>query len=60
MTVTSTISKLVLPRPPLAGCVAGLVVRDTRGCALDGTQRFNFAFASPLCLVYRVFAVNGI
>jgi hypothetical protein len=41
MTMTSTISEFVWPRPALASCIGGMVVRDTRGCALDQTQRFN-------------------
>jgi hypothetical protein len=36
--MTSTISEFVLPRPALAGCIVGMLVRDTRGCALDQAQ----------------------
>lgn len=50
MTAT-TISRIVWPRPAVAGCVFCMIVRDTRGVALDQTQRFNFFPASPLCSV---------
>ena len=55
MTAT-TISRIVWPRPTVAGCVFCVIVRDTRGVALDQTQRFNFFPASPLCSVMWVFA----
>jgi AraC-like DNA-binding protein len=54
--MTSTISGFVRPRPALADCIVGLVVRDTRGCALDQTQRFNFYPARPWPVVSRRFA----
>jgi AraC-like DNA-binding protein len=50
MTAT-TISQIVWPRPAIAGCIFCMIVRDTRGVALDQTQRFNFFPASPLCSV---------
>jgi AraC-like DNA-binding protein len=50
MTAT-TISRIVWPRPAVAGCVFCVIVRDTRGVALDQTQRFNFFPATPLCSV---------
>jgi AraC-like DNA-binding protein len=56
MTMTSTISQFVWPRPALAGCIAGMLVRDTRGCALDQAQRFNFYPASALPAVSWRFA----
>jgi AraC-like DNA-binding protein len=49
--MTSTISEFVLPRPALADCIIGMVVRDTRGCALDQTQRFNFYPRLPIACV---------
>jgi AraC-like DNA-binding protein len=55
MTSTTT-SGIVWPRPALAGCVFCTIVRDTRGVALDHTQRFNFFPASPLCSVAWVLA----
>ena len=55
MTSTTT-SQIMWPRPALAGCVFCMIVRDTRGVALDQTQRFNFFPASPLCSVAWVFA----
>jgi AraC-like DNA-binding protein len=55
MTAT-TISQIVWPRPAVAGCVFCMIVRDTRGLALDHAQRFNFFPASPLCCVTWVFA----
>jgi AraC-like DNA-binding protein len=56
MTMTSTISQVVWPRPALADCISGMVVRDTRGCALDQAQRFNFFPASPFPGVNWTFA----
>ena len=50
MTAT-TISRIVWPRPAIAGCVFCMIVRDTRGVALAQAQRFNFFPASPLCSV---------
>lgn len=47
--VAPTVSRLVLPRAALAGCVRGLMVRDTRGVALCEAQRYNHFPATPLC-----------
>jgi AraC-like DNA-binding protein len=55
MTAT-TISQIVWPRPAVTGCVFCTIVRDTRGAALDQSQRFNFFPASPLCSVAWTFA----
>jgi AraC-like DNA-binding protein len=55
MTSTTT-SRIAWPRPAVAGCVFCTIVRDTRGVALDHTQRFNFFPASPLCSVTWVLA----
>jgi AraC-like DNA-binding protein len=55
MTLTTT-SQIVWPRPAVAGCVFCTIVRDTRGVALDQSQRFNFFPASPLCCVAWVLA----
>lgn len=49
--MTSTISEFVWRRPALAGCIGGIVVRDTRGCALDETERLNFFCAFPMPVV---------
>ena len=54
--MTSTISEFVWARPALAGCVTGMVVRDTRGCALDQRQRFTFWPAIPYPVVICTFA----
>jgi hypothetical protein len=51
---TTTTSRIVWPRPGIAGCVFCVIVRDTRGVALEHTQRFNFFPASPLCSVLWV------
>jgi AraC-like DNA-binding protein len=51
-----TTASIVWPRPDLAGCVFCLLVRDTRGVALQHPQRFNFFPASPLCCVTWVLA----
>ena len=45
------ISKLLLPKAALANCIFGAFVRDTRGCNLTATQRFNHFASSPLCAV---------
>lgn len=44
-----TYSRLVLPRPALAGALRGVVLRDTRAARLVSGQRFNHFPASPLC-----------
>jgi hypothetical protein len=49
--MTSTITEFVRPRPALTDCLAGMLVRDTWGCALDQNQRFNFVPAELLCVV---------
>ena len=48
-TLAPTISRLLLPRPALAGCVRGLMLRDTRGVVLSDAQRYNHFPATPLC-----------
>jgi hypothetical protein len=55
-TTSTTTSEILWPRPASAGCVFCTIVRDTRGCALDQAQRFNFFPASPLCCVTFVLA----
>jgi AraC-like DNA-binding protein len=55
MTAT-TVSRIMWPRPTVAGCIFCVIVRDTRGVVLDQDQRFNFFPASPLCSVAWVFA----
>ena len=53
--MTSPISKFIRPRPALAGCLTGMVVRDTRGCALDQAQRFNFLPIHPCpSVIWRI------
>jgi AraC-like DNA-binding protein len=47
--IAPTVSRLLLPRPALAGCVRGLMVRDTRGVGLSEAQRYNHFPATPLC-----------
>jgi len=42
-------AKLLLPNVPLANCLFGTFVRDTRGCNLAVDQRFNHFASSPLC-----------
>jgi hypothetical protein len=56
MTAT-TISEIVWPRQAIAGCVFCMIIRDTRGVALDHAQRFNFFPAAPLISV--MWAVTG-
>ena len=55
MTSTTT-SRIVWPRPAVEGCVFCMIVRDTRGVALEQAQRFNFFPASPLCCMTWVLA----
>jgi AraC-like DNA-binding protein len=55
--MTSTTSEIIWSRPASAGCVFCTIIRDTRGCALDQAQRFNFFPASPLCCV--TFVLTG-
>lgn len=50
MTSTTT-SQIVWPSPEVAGCIFCVIVRDTRGIALDNVQKFNFFPASPFCCV---------
>ena len=42
-------ARMLLPRPSLAHCVRGVVLRDTRGLHLRDEQRFNFFPAHPTC-----------
>lgn len=44
-------AKLLLPAVPLANCIFGAFVRDTRGCNLAVGQRFNHFASSPLCSI---------
>lgn len=44
-----THSRLVLPRPSLAGCLRGVMVRRTDAARLGPGQRFNHFPATPLC-----------
>ncbi|CAH1659764.1 helix-turn-helix domain-containing protein [Chelatococcus asaccharovorans] len=55
MTSTTT-SRIVWPRPGMAGCVFCTIIRDTRGVTLDAAQRFNFFPAAPLCSIAWVLA----
>jgi AraC-like DNA-binding protein len=55
MTSTTT-SRIVWPRPAVAGCVFCTIIRDTRGAALDHSERFNFFPAAPVCSVAWVLA----
>ena len=52
---STTISQILWPRAALADCVFCMIVRDTRGVALDQDQRFNFFPASPFCSVTWLF-----
>lgn len=47
--LAATHTRLWLPRPALAACVRGLMVRDTRGVVLSEAQRYNHFPASPFC-----------
>lgn len=41
-------AQLLLPDPPLAGCLFAAILRDTRGVTLSDADRFNHFPASPL------------
>lgn len=45
-------TRLWLPPLALAGCVRAVMLRDTRGRALDATQRENYFPATPLVSVF--------
>lgn len=51
--MTSPISEFIFPRPALAGFLTGMVIRDTRGCALNQNQRFNFIPAEVFSIMGR-------
>ena len=46
-----TTSQLILPPKPLASCIVGCIVRDTRGTQLSDADRMNYFPASPLFTV---------
>ncbi len=56
ITTSAPVSKILWPRSSIAGCVFCVILRDTRGVALDHDDRFNFFPASPLCCVTWIFA----
>ena len=43
---------LWLPPLALAGCVRGVMLRDTRGRRLDAVQRENYVPATPLVMLF--------
>ena len=43
---------LWLPPLTLAGCVRGVMLRDTRGRRLDAVQRENYFPATPLVMLF--------
>ena len=43
-----TKSQILLPPKPLASCIAGCIVRDTRQATLSDTDRVNYFPATPL------------
>ena len=45
-------TRLWLPPLALAGCVRGVMMRDTRGRQLDGVQRENYFPATPLVQLF--------
>ncbi|WP_298858448.1 helix-turn-helix domain-containing protein [uncultured Sulfitobacter sp.] len=51
-----TKSQLILPPKTLSNCIAGCIVRDTRGVPLSVTDRVNYFPASPLYTVTLTFA----
>lgn len=54
--MTTTASQIVWPRQALARSIFCMIVRDTRGAALDQAQRFNFFPASPFCSIAWIVA----
>jgi hypothetical protein len=45
-------TRLWLPPLALAGCVRGVMMRDTRGRNLDAVQRENYFPATPLVQLF--------
>lgn len=54
--MTMATSRIVWPPQALARSIFCMIVRDTRGVALDEAQRFNFFPASPFCSMAWIFA----
>ena len=52
-------ARMLLPRPSLAHCVRGMVLRDTRGLALSDEQRFNYFPANPTCVLSWYLSGSG-
>ncbi len=50
--MTDERTRLWLPPLALAGCVRGVMLRDTRGRALDAAQRENYFPATPLVSLF--------
>ncbi|MGQ3051795.1 MAG: helix-turn-helix domain-containing protein [Roseateles sp.] len=50
--MTDERTRLWLPPLALAGCVRAVMLRDTRGRALDGIQRENYFPATPLVMLF--------
>ncbi|HEX7637225.1 MAG TPA: helix-turn-helix domain-containing protein [Burkholderiaceae bacterium] len=49
--ISSAVNRVYLPRRSLAGCVRGVMTRDTRHAGLAPAQNFNYFPASPLCSI---------
>ncbi len=54
--LSNATSQLWLPRLSLAGCMRGVMARDTRAAQLPPEQRFNHYPATPMCTISWWFA----
>jgi AraC-like DNA-binding protein len=54
--VSTAVNRLWTPRLSLSACTRGVMLRDTRGFALNAAQRLSYYPASPLCAIHCVFA----
>lgn len=48
-------AELLIPSPILGACLMAGVERDTRGCSLSNSERFNYFPASPLAGISWIF-----
>jgi AraC-like DNA-binding protein len=49
--ISTAVTRVWLPRLPLASCIRGTMTRDTRHAGLAPEQDFNYFPASPLCSI---------
>jgi len=49
--ISTAVNRVYLPRMSLAGCVRGIMTRDTRHAGLTPAQNVNYFPATPLCSI---------